>query len=697
MKRYVVSGVCCSSEETLVRKTMNELAGEEGYQFNRITCELKVRSEVAGDTVTEKLTTAGFGVKTLQRETRTTFIERHRQAILVGVAIILGLTGILLKSQSGPGTLSNILFFSGIVISGWNVFKRAIAAVRSKILDMNVLMTVAVAGAIAIDRWEEGAAVMVLFSFALLLEAYSMERTRKAVSSLMSAAPDEAIVVRHQAGRLVRAEEVQPGEHIIIKPGMRIPLDGAVVSGSSTVNQSAVTGESQPIRKITGDIVYAGSLNDRGELTVQVTRRYNDSTLARIGHLVEEAHQKRAPVHQAVDRCARVYTPAVLTLAALIAVLPPLFLSEPFGEWLYRALVLLVISCPCALVLSTPVAMISAISTAAKHGVLIKGGRHVEVLSSIRALVFDKTGTLTGGKPSVTDIVPLNSLSVKEILGVMAALESRSEHHLASAILKEAKRLTTSEPPVQVEGFAAIPGKGITGTIYGTTYYAGNHELCEEHGGCSPILENHLKRLHSEGKTTMVLGKKGEPIAILGMSDTAREQSAGVVRSLSEHGINPIVILSGDNQLTANKFAESVGVHQVFGGLLPADKVKMVERLKVEHKSVAMVGDGINDAPALASSSVGIAMGVSGTDVALESADVVLMCDDLAKLPFLFRLSRTTMKIVRQNIAIAVGLKLLFLLLTVLGMSTLWMAVLADDGATMLVIFNAFRILQVDS
>ncbi len=695
-QRFIVSGVCCSTEESLIRKTMNNLAGADGYQFNPVTCELKVRGDVNQKGVTEALVSAGFGVRIQETGSVLSLLTRHRQAVIVAIAIIFGLAGIALKSSESLGVLPNALFFTGILLSGWNVFKRAFTALRSRVLDMNVLMTVAVAGAIAIDRWEEGAVVMVLFSIALLLESYSMERTRKAIRSLMTAAPDEAIVVRNNAELSIRAEEVQPGEHIIIKPGMRIPLDGVVVSGFSTVNQSAVTGESQPVNKSSGDVVYAGSLNDRGEVTIRVTHRYKDSTLAHISHFVEEAHQKRAPVHQTVDRFARLYTPVVLALAALIAIVPPFILFEPFGEWFYRALVLLVISCPCALVLSTPVAMISAINTAARHGVLVKGGRQIQVLSSVRSLVFDKTGTLTEGKPSVTDIIPLNSLSPMQIISTVASLEARSEHHLASAILAEAKNIGGEERFAPVEGFMAVPGRGVTGTVNGTTYYAGNHEFCEEHGGCSLLVENHLARIHGEGKTSMVFGKKDEPIAILGIADKTREQSAGVVRVLGEQGINPIVILSGDDQHIANRFADRVGVSHVYGGLLPADKVRRVERLKEEHGNVAMVGDGINDAPALASSSVGIAMGVSGTDAALESADVVLMADDLEKLPFLFRLSRKTMSIVRQNIAVALGLKMVFFLLTVFGMSTLWMAVLADDGATLLVIFNAFRVLRMD-
>lgn len=672
---------------------MDALAGPQGYRFNPVTGELRVDVKVESARVSKELKDAGFGVRNSREPANDTALwKRYGHVVLTGSAAAFCLAGILLDyvEQGSPG--SRVLLVCSIALSGWKVLQKSIAAVRSLSLDMNVLMTIAAIGALFIDKWGEAAAVMVLFSLSLLIESYSATRTRRAIQSLMAAAPAEARVVRNGVEQTTAATHVRPGESIIIRPGERLPLDGIVENGKSSVNQSAVTGESRLVEKATGDAVYAGSFNEHGSLTIRVTKRFEETALAHIVHQVEDAQNQRAHVQQLVDKFARVYTPSVVGIAAFIAVVPPLMFNQPLIDWTYRALVLLVIACPCALVISTPVTMVSAITAAARRGVLIKGGKNIEVLSAVRAVAFDKTGTLTEGKPTVTDIVTLNSLSRNDILGIVATLEHRSEHHLASGVLAEASR--SSIEPRSVSDFVAIPGRGVKGSVDGVLYYFGNHQLCEEQGFCSALVESHLERFGSEGKTAVILGKGNEALAIIAICDGTRPQSGIIMNQLRECGIDTIVMLTGDDEPTARRLGAETGIEEIHAGLLPADKVAIIERLKHSHGTVAMVGDGINDAPALAASSVGIAMGVTGTDVALEAADVTLMSDDLGKLPFLFRLSRKAISIVKQNIALALGLKVAFLLLTFVGMSTLWMAVLADDGAALLVIFNGLRILS---
>jgi Cd2+/Zn2+-exporting ATPase len=539
--------------------------------------------------------------------------------------------------------------------------------------------------------------VIVLFSLSLMFESYSSSRSRRAIQSLMTLSPDHASLLSGGAEKLVPARDVSVGDTIVVRPGERIALDGTVVQGSSFVDQSPITGESTRVAKEVGAAVFAGSISERGSIQVRVTRRFEDTTLARIIHLVEEAQLKRAPVQTFVEMFARVYTPIVLGTAVLVAVLPPLLFHAAFIDWLYRALVLLVIACPCALVISTPVAIVSAITHAARSGVLIKGGMHIETLSKVRAVAFDKTGTMTEGKPKVTDIIPLDSLAKEEILRLAAALEHRSEHHLATAVLAEAARLSLRYSDVTVEAFEAIPGMGVSATIAGTTYHLGNHELCEQRGFCSPAVEETLERLSHEGKTAIVLGRNREALAVLAIRDVARHDSTQAIKRLKALGIQHTVLLSGDENATAQRLAHEVGIDCCDAGLLPEQKVAAVEKLKERYGTVAMVGDGVNDAPALAAASVGIAMGVSGTDAALETADVVLMADDLTKLPGIVALSRKTLSIIRQNIAIALSLKLVFLILSVAGFSTLWMAVLADDGAALAVIFNGLRLLSLNT
>jgi Cd2+/Zn2+-exporting ATPase len=692
--RYVVAGVCCSTEEGVLRKGLDASLGSENYEFNQLTMELTVAPGIQGARVLRGVRRAGFQARPIAgaREAAS-FLERHREGIATLTASAMTVAGLLLD-EGGVPLPARTLLLGAILLGGWRILLKALAALRVRALDMNVLMTIAVAGALVIDRWGEAAAVIVLFSVALMLESYSTARTRKAVRSLLALSPRRCSVVREGREQTLAAEEVAEGETMVIRPGERIPLDGLVESGSSSVDQGVITGESEPVLRSPGLQVFAGSLNGRGVLTVRVTRRYEDTTLAHIVSLIEESQKQRAPVQQMVDRFARVYTPAVLVVAALVAILPPLLLQESGGVWFYRSLVLLVIACPCALVISTPVTLVSALTAAARQGVLVKGGKHLETLSRTSVVAFDKTGTLTEGQPRVTDVIALNGLSRAQILRIAAAVEHRSEHPLADAVVAEAVRSGVEFLDLAVEGFEALPGFGVRALVEGTEYTLGNDRLSGARGHHTREVEGHRERLAREGKTAVVLGRGAVPLAVIGLRDSARDRSRDALAALRAGGILHLVMLSGDTQEAAGRVARELGIEHASAGLLPEQKVEALRDLHRRYGPVAMVGDGINDAPALAAASTGIAMGVAGSDAALETADVVLMSDEIQKLPGLFSLSRQAMRIIRQNIALALGIKLVFVLLSVAGISTLWMAILADDGAALAVIANGLRLLR---
>ena len=693
-KTFVISGVCCATEEEVLKKRLDSSIGSAVYRYNSVTCELRTTSAVPAAEVAALVRQAGFNARE-KREVvpEQSFLQRHGNALVTAVAAMLVLGGILAGDRSAASIL---LFVPAIVIGGSRIFWKALAALRMRVLDMNVLMTIAVIGAGAIGKWSEAAAVVVLFSVALMLENYSTARSRRAVKSLLTLTPERASVIRGDREETIDAVKAVPGDLIVVRPGERVPLDGVVTDGSSTVNEAAITGESMPVTKEPGATVLAGSINERGVLRLTVSRCYEETTLAHIVHLIEESEHQRAPVQDFIDRFARIYTPVVLMLALLVATVPPLIFLQPAGECIYRALVLLVIACPCALVISTPVTLVSALTNAARRGILIKGGKHIENLSRVNAIAFDKTGTLTEGRPRLTDVISVNSLSREEILQIVAALEYRSEHHLATAVLEEATRMGIDYASVDVTRFEALPGRGIQAVVGGRTLFLGNERLGQEHGFFDTPVADRVREFLLEGKTPMILGREGEPISVLGVRDTARSHGRAMVEQLRRQGIKRICLLSGDQQGAVDVLAEELGIDDTYARLLPGEKVSAVQEMKRDYQYVAMVGDGINDAPALLASTVGIAMGVAGADAALETADVVLMSDNLSRLPHLFGLSKTAMRIIRQNIALALGIKSVFLILSMTGFSTLWMALLADDGAALAVILNGLRMLTFE-
>jgi Zn2+/Cd2+-exporting ATPase len=599
---------------------------------------------------------------------------------------------------SGEKSLPAILLFLGAIIAGgYSLFKSGIKNLLKLDFDMRALMTVAIIGAAIIGEWSEGAVVVILFAVSEVLERYSMDKARASIRSLMDIAPKAALVRRNGREYSIHVNEIEVGDTMIVKPGEKIAMDGEVVAGYSAVNQAAITGESVPAEKNIGNEVFAGSINGEGALEVKVTKLADDTTLAKIIHLVEEAQAEKAPSQSFVDRFAKYYTPVIIIVAFLVAVFPPLLFNADWSDWIYQGLAVLVVGCPCALVISTPVSIVTAIGNAAKNGVLIKGGVHLEEMGMLKAVAFDKTGTLTKGIPVVTDFEVLASVDEIELLAKVAALENKSQHPLAAAIVRKAETAGAAFRENQVEEFTSVTGKGLKGVVDGVAYHIGSPKYLKEiiAGGISSPAAEKIAALQAEGKTVMAVGEESCLLALIAVADEVRETSREVVSRLHELGIEKTIMLTGDNRGTAEAIGSQAGVSDIESDLMPEDKLTFIKTLQKEHGKVAMVGDGINDAPALAAATVGVAMGGAGTDTALETADIALMADDLKKLPFTIKLSRKTLMIIKQNIAFSIGVKLLALLLVIPGWLTLWIAIFADMGATLIVTLNGLRLLRV--
>jgi Cd2+/Zn2+-exporting ATPase len=552
-------------------------------------------------------------------------------------------------------------------------------------------MSIAVTGAMVIGHWPEAAMVMVLFALAEVIEARSLDRARDAIRGLMDLAPETATVQRSDGSWSdVDAKTVAVGSRVRVKPGERIALDGTILQGRSSVNQAPITGESLPVEKAAGDSVFAGTINDSGSFEYRVTAAASDSTLARIIHAVEAAQGSRAPTQRFVDQFARLYTPIVFAVALAVAIVPPLVFGATWLDWIYKALVLLVIACPCALVISTPVSIVSGLAAAAKRGILIKGGVYLEEGRKLKWLALDKTGTITHGKPAQTDVVAWNGADASAAQILAASLAARSDHPVSLAVARAAQDQGLALR--DVTDFAALPGRGVRGHVNGALYHLGNHRLVEELGVCSPALEAQLAVLETQGKTVVMLIGQDGVRALFGVADTIKDSSRQAIKELHALGIKTLM-LSGDNPHTAEAIAQQVGIDEARGNLLPEDKQREIERRSAQG-TIGMVGDGINDAPALARADIGFAMGAAGTDTAIETADVALMDDDLRKLPAFVRLSRSTAGVLKQNIALALGIKVVFLALTFTGQATMWMAVFADMGASLLVVGNGLRLLR---
>ncbi len=607
--------------------------------------------------------------------------------VVSGLSILAG--GILAR-VGFPAQLTTPLFAAAMLLGGYATLRQGLRALSRLQFDMNGMMTGAVIGAALLGEWEEGAVVAFLYAVSNWLEASTMDRARRSIRALMDLAPKEARVRRNGAEMVLPVEAVRVGDRLLVRPGEKLAMDGILRAGTSAVNQAPITGESMPVDKGPGDPAYAGSVNGHGALEIEVTRLAEDTTLARIIHLVEEAQAHRAPSQRFVDRFARIYTPVVFGLALGMMLVPAVVWQQPWTPWIYRGLALLIVSCPCALVVSTPVTIVSAIATAARQGILIKGGAYLEELGRLRAIAFDKTGTLTRGMPEVTDVIPLDGGSSENFLALAAAVEIHSEHPLARAVVRAAEAQGLPIPPS--EGFTAIPGKGGRARVQGRTVFAGSPRLFAEVAGGSWDGAA-VEKLEAQGKTVILVGTAQATWGILALADPLRPESRQAIADLRSAGLQHVALLTGDNRAVAHSIARSVGADTVEAEVLPDQKRGAILRLRSRYGSLAMVGDGVNDAPALAASSVGIAMGVVGSDVALETADVALMADDLSKLPFLVRLGRRAARVIRQNIAFALAIKALAIAAVFPNWLTLWLAVLGDMGASVLVTLNGMRLL----
>lgn len=702
---FRVQGMDCAEEVGLLKRELVPLVGEDSLGFDLLNRKLSVDASDSTTTPSDieaAIKRSGL-TAVLWQDTPTaisqSFWSQHQRTILTATSGFFALPGYVVEfTATAPVsamwlTVAKAFYAISILAGCGMVFPKAWRSLVLLRPDMNLLMTVAVSGAMLIGEWSEGATVAFLFSLSLLLESWSVGRARNAISKLMDLSPPMANL-KLAGGEIqtVPPAEVTVGSIVVIRPGDKLPLDGNVIAGSSSVNQASITGESVPVEKKVGDVVFAGTINGDGLLEVETTKIASDTMLAQIIRTVGDAQSKRAPSEMWVEKFAAIYTPAVMIAAILVFIVPPLLLGGAWSDWIYRALVLLVIACPCALVISTPVSIVAALAAAARHGVLIKGGLFVEIPSKLRAIALDKTGTITMGKPSVVQLVPMNGHDEEELLLRAGALEQSSTHPLALAIVAEVNSRGYKLPVA--EQFEIIQGKGAKGTIDGKMYWLGSHRYLEERGQETPDVHEQLEALQAAGRSIVVVGNDAHVCGFIALGDAIRPESADTIAELHRLGVEKVVMLTGDNAGTASLVSKAVGIDEVQAELLPEDKVNAVANLVERYDQVAMIGDGVNDAPALARATIGIAMGAVGSDAAIETADIALMADELAKVPWLINHSRRAMAIIKQNIIFSLALKALFLVLTFAGVSSLWGAIAADTGASLLVVANGLRLLK---
>ena len=720
-KTYLIEGMDCADCVMTIERGVRKLDGVESVEVNLATTKMVVEGQVAEDVIRQRVEKLGYSLK--QPELRTPvnqkakffpgfikylFSSRENRLALVGGGLIL--IGFLLRLLGIPEIWTNPLQIVALALAGYPIARSAINnLIINRGFSINFLMTAAAIGAVIIGEIPEAASLIFLFVIAEALEGYTADRARGSLRDLAALAPAQALLMGADGSeRIVPVELLKMGDRILVKAGGRIPMDGKILSGSSGINQAPITGESMPVEKTTGDEVFAGTVNGSGTLEIEVTHLVQDNTLARIIHLVEEAQSVRAPAQRFIDQFAKYYTPAMMALALLVAVLPPLLMGEPFLNladgtrgWLYRGLAMLVIGCPCALVISTPVTIVSAITAAARRGVLIKGGVHLEALQRIRAVAFDKTGTLTLGQPVVAQARSMTCdcddtcAECDDLLALAASIERRSSHPLAQAVVNAAEKRGLAERYPPAEMVVAIAGRGLQGEVNGKTATIGNHHLFDESHPHSDQLCEWVDSAEALGQTTMLVCDGDKVRGYLAVADELRPESREVIADLKALG-KDVAMLTGDNPRAANSVSQVLGVDNVQAGLLPEGKVEAVKQLRSQVGEVVMVGDGINDAPALAAATVGIAMGGASSAQAMETADVVLMASDLRQLPYAFRLSGFTRSIMVQNIAFSLVTKAIFILLALAGLTTMWMAVLADMGVSLLVTFNGMRPLRFE-
>ena len=714
-RSFRVNGLDCAEEVAILNRVLGpEIGGTEHLAFDVINGRMTVLDTgkaMSDEKLIKLIGSTGMSASLWDAESAAASQAAHlkRQKLFTALSGGLwaagfgyhiietgfqGAIGIFAgHGEAAMPLVESLLFLAAIIFGAWLVAPKAWSSARRLSPDMNLLMIVAVTGAIFLGEYFEAATVAFFFSLSLYLESWSVGRARNAVAALLDLAPPTARVIRDDGTEEdVLAAQVAVGDRFVVRGGDRIPLDGEVMEGISGVNQAPITGESAEVTKEPGDEIYAGTINGVGTLTVRATKPASDTVLSRIIRMVGEAHSRRANVEQWVAKFARIYTPIVMVLAIAIALLPPLLAGGAWDYWFYNALVLLVIACPCALVISTPVSIVAALASSARNGVLIKGGAYVEAPGRTTALALDKTGTITEGEPEVASVHPLGGTSERELLEVAAALEARSSHPLARAILAQAR--VAGIDGAAAEDTSTVPGRGVEGRFGGRKVWLGSDRFAAENGVGSALPDELRERIEGAGSTLVAVGDGETLLGVLELRDRIREDAKGIVARLHAQGVKSIVMLTGDNARTARAVAAEVGIDAVRAELLPEDKVTAIEELVATHDMVAMIGDGVNDAPAMARAHFGIAMGAIGSDAAVETADIALMTDDIGKVPWLIGHSRRTMWIIRQNIGLSLATKAVFVGLTAFGMASMWGAIAADVGVSMLVVMNALRLLN---
>jgi Cd2+/Zn2+-exporting ATPase len=696
---FRITGMCCVEEVQTLKAVIGPLAGSpDNLIFDLLNGKMTVPSSLAVDKVIAAV--AGTGMKAEPWDkfdavacAKANSSRRMVQAVMAGASGAAALLGLVLDEVVHQELLAHCAQAVAVVVGLWMVLPKAVHAVRSFRPDMNLLMTVAVFGALSLGDWMEAATVSALFALSLALESWSAERARKAIAALMDLTPPLARVKKADGlEEIVVPEDVAVGTIFVVLPGERIPLDGKVLAGESMVDQAPITGESMPVHKSPGAEVFAGTINADGALDVENLKPASDTTLAKVTRLVEEAQGQRSHVERWVDRFALIYTPVVMVLAVAVAVVPPLLLGQAWADWIYRALVLLVISCPCALVVSTPLSVVAAMAAAARAGVLVKGGEYLETASRLSAIAFDKTGTITSGRPSVQKVMSLNGESESRILALAAALEARSTHPLARAVLDYAQAHGVTALPA--EAVQVLPGRGVTGMLEGRLIWLGSQRYAAERQAETNTVRDAASAMALGGRSVVVIGDENGALGLIALADPIRPEAAQALSHLRQAGIKHLIMLTGDNTATGERVAGELGFDVVKAELLPGDKSDAIDGLVRDFGTVAMVGDGVNDAPAMARSSLGIAMGAAGTDTAIETSDMALMSDDLTRLAWMIDHARRMMGIIRQNITFAIVVKAVFMALAMVDIATLWGAVAADMGATLLVVFNGLRLLR---
>ncbi len=690
---FYVEGMDCSNEERIIRQELQKIEGIDSLSFDLINHRLTIIHHTNEGKLIKALTSLGFSPETYPNKIHQQTKNRRKkisQVVFIIISGLLAFTGMLFENLDFAENVSIVFFLLSIIFGGLKVFHKAYLSLKKFIIDINVLMSIAVAGALLIDYYLEAAIVMFLYVISLKLESFSIEKAKSAIHNLISLVPQTSFVKKGNDYVEILTEDIQVGDKILVKPGEKIPIDGIVVDGSSFVNQSPITGESKLIAKVKGDPCYAGTINQKGTLLIEATSTFKDSQFSKIISLLKNATtESRSNLQRVVDVFASYYTPVVILIAFIMTLVSHFIMNQPLNDAIYKGLVLLVISCPCALVISTPVAVVSSLAKASKLGALVKGGIFMENLHKVDAFVFDKTGTLTEGNLKVKKIISLNSYPEEQLLQIAYALEIRSEHSIADAIVDYAKNKNIEL--YEVDDFKVNDGS-ITGIYNGKKYSIGQPRIFLSN--LNEFQKQIIEQLEQSGYTVILISEENKPIAIIALIDNLRESMKSTIQELRTEGVKSFYILSGDTKNIVEKVASEVGINEYYGELKPDDKLNLVKDLKSKHKILAMIGDGLNDAPALKAASIGIAMGRIGTDATIENSDITLIGDETSKLPKLFRLSRKTTQVIKQNIILSIGIKAIFIVLAFLNLATMWGAIFADMGSSLIVIFNSLKLLK---